>query len=612
MTTTRRPRPKTLFLPVVGLLAAVLVLFVVVTVTTYYNFQNGRRQAVSVLEAQAAAIVSGLTAGLRTGWRHWVWRPDSLQNLVEEMAWAGEVDFIALVAEDGRILAHSDPNQVGREMPEGVRFARFMEPGLLRGRMVGPNLYLAGRRFLKEEISLPRTMGPGGPGGPGGMGPGMMRRHPEGEEPPLPPDDPRRAWLAELERLPRPELILVALKTQSYRQAASRQLWHGLVMALVLFVLGSAAIYFIFVVQNYRTIDRTLRDLSTYTSGVVDSMPGGLISLDGEGRPVMVNRAARTLFGWGNRKEGDLADDPVVKTLFGGMNDRLTEDRYTLEVDIDVPSANGKPIPLAVSAARVPLETGPEMVLMLRDLRPIRALEDQVRRGEKLAAVGRLAAGVAHEVRNPLSSMRGLARFLARDLDEQSREAQYLKVMVDEIDRINRVITGLLDFARPRVPERAPVSLNEAAEHTLGLIEDDARLQGIVIDRESPPDERLVLADRDMVIQAVLNLLLNAVEAMPDGGRLTVRTGAEKGWGWIGVEDTGPGVSFEERSRLVDPFYTTKKKGAGLGLAQVAGIMEAHEGRLEIGGEPGRGGRFVLWFPLAQPTSDASVNGKEA
>jgi two-component system sensor histidine kinase HydH len=181
-------------------------------------------------------------------------------------------------------------------------------------------------------------------------------------------------------------------------------------------------------------------------------------------------------------------------------------------------------------------------------------------------------------------------------MDEASREAEYLKVMVGEIDRINRVVTGLLDFARPRQSELSSVDINDLVRHTLGLVTDDARHQGVDILEELSESSLKALADRDQAIQAVLNVLLNGIEAMPDGGLLKVRTYIDSGQAVISIEDTGPGVEPKDRSRLFDPFYSTKKSGTGLGLALVARIMEAHHGRVVVGGQAGQGSVFSLYF----------------
>jgi two-component system sensor histidine kinase HydH len=591
----RLSRPRALYLPVLGLLAATLVLLTVVTVTTYVNLERGRDQARRILAAQSSAIVSGLAAGLRTGWRHMVLQEGALQELVQDMARVGDVAFIALLDKNGEVVAHSDPKQVGRRLTKSDLNPQDVHHDKVHSWFKQPDLFLAGRRLRPEEYKMGPGMGPGqGPGQSQGEGKGHGMRG--------------RMMMSERvqemqDKLP--VVILVGMKTDTYREAWKRQLQHGLVMAVLLFVLGSGAIYFIFVIQNYRTIERTLSDLNTYTSEIVNHMPNGLITVDDKEHPVMVNRAARNMFGWGSQSERALADEPVIKELCREFGPRLDRGETILEQEFETETERDF-LPLAVSGATVPAVEGEEgrsgKVFILRDLRQIRALEAEVQQSEKLAAVGRLAAGIAHEVRNPLSSMRGLARFLGRNLEDNSREAEYLKVMIEEIDRLNRVITGLLDFAKPRQADLKPVDLNATARHTSDLVNDDVRHTGISLREDMDPRNPFILADRDQAIQAMLNLLLNAVEAMPEGGRMTVSTKQENGYGMFMVEDTGPGIPMKDRSRLCDPFFTTKKKGTGLGLAQVAGIMEANGGRLELGGEPGQGARAVLYFPLAEPS----------
>ena len=577
-------RPKTIFLPVLGLLLVTLVLLTMVTITTYFSLKSGRAQAEHVLAAQSSAIISGMASGLRTGWRFWVWRPDSLQDLINEMSKSSDVAFIALLDAKGMILAHSNPSLVGKTYERAGEFKKLMEIHEGSGWFDRSGYYLAGRLLRDEEYGPPWEEHPMGPMGPGRyMGSREVRK---------------------IEQRLKPSAIIVGLKTDAYREVRKRQLQHSLIMAGLLFAVGSGAIYFIFLAQNYKTIDRTLANLSTYTSEIVENMPNGLITVDAANRPVMVNRAARNMFDWGNRSVISLAEDPIITALSNEFSLKLSEGKTILEQEFVTPEGHvGGGLPLAVSASGVPAwsasESGPGVVFILRDLRQIRALEEQIRQSEKLAAVGRLAAGIAHEVRNPLSSMRGLARFLGRNLDQTSREAEYLKVMVEEIDRLDRVISGLLDFARPRKPEIAPIYLNEVARHTSDLITDDARHQGISVREDMSPHNPMVCADRDQIIQAMLNVLLNALEATPEGGRITIMTQVENAEVVFAVEDTGPGISFQDRSKLLDPFYTTKKKGTGLGLAQVASIMEAHGGRVELGGEPGLGARVALWLPLA-------------
>jgi len=576
----RRPTVKKLFLPVVGLLAAAMVLLTVLAFTTYFNLDRSGKQAERILAAQGAAVVSGLTAGLRTGWRFWTWQQESLQGLIHEMSQSSDVAFITLLDDRGVVLAHSNPELTGRVLQNYNEIVSPLRTDQAVSWFQNEQLYLSGRRLRLNEFRRPGMM----------PWPGMMDHRSD-----MMKNRPER-----LIKLLQPRVILVGLKTEAYLSSRRNQIQHALIMTGLLFLVGFGAIYFIFVLQNYRTIDRTLRNLSTYTSGIVDNMPNGLITLDQNGELVMINRAAREIFEWGEADEKQLADQPVIKSLAEEFLPRLERGSPLLEQEFSVSTGNNRSIPLAVSAAVAPADTegnqGTGTVFILRDLSQIKDLEEQVRQSEKLAAVGRLAAGVAHEVRNPLSSMRGLARFLARDLDDASREAKYLKVMVDEIDRLNRVMTSLLDFARPRDPDLKRIDLNDVIKHTLGLITDDARHQEVNIEKALSPDPVVAMADRDQAIQAILNIMLNGIEAMPEGGTLKVSSFLEASFAVVRVEDTGPGFNDEDRFRLFDPFYTTKDQGTGLGLSLVARIMEAHGGRVIVGGQGDQGAEISLYF----------------
>ncbi|MCK4985882.1 MAG: histidine kinase, partial [Desulfobacterales bacterium] len=232
----------------------------------------------------------------------------------------------------------------------------------------------------------------------------------------------------------------------------------------------------------------------------------------------------------------------------------------------------------------------------------IKQLEEKVRRSEKLAAIGKLAAGVAHEIRNPLSSIRGFAQYLRRALKDKPQELEYAETMVSEVDRINAVVTDLLTFARPMDAQLAPTDISELIEHTVRLVEADARSRNISVQMNISDLSKIPL-DAKQMTQAILNLLLNALQAVKNGGRIEV--GAElnpsdsllKIW----VEDDGSGISADQKGKIFDPFFTTREKGTGLGLAIVHKIVENHSGEINLKSPPtGKtlGCRFTIGIPI--------------
>jgi signal transduction histidine kinase len=238
---------------------------------------------------------------------------------------------------------------------------------------------------------------------------------------------------------------------------------------------------------------------------------------------------------------------------------------------------------------------------------------EETMRSEKMASVGLLAAGMAHEVGTPLASIMGYAAILQDELQEDPSKADYLRRMQDDASRIDRIIHGLLDFARPVQGDSEPVDVAELVRSTLELVEHQGALKRLTVTEDCAASLPTVLADRHQLQQVLVNLILNARDAMPEGGTLGVRVweevvnpdaGQEGRRLVIEITDTGEGIPPEHLSRVFDPFFTTKEpgKGTGLGLAISARIIEGFGGRIDVVSERGRGTRFRIGLPLAMPS----------
>ncbi|MDR0477925.1 MAG: hypothetical protein LBH14_08340 [Desulfobulbaceae bacterium] len=228
-------------------------------------------------------------------------------------------------------------------------------------------------------------------------------------------------------------------------------------------------------------------------------------------------------------------------------------------------------------------------------------LEQELRRHERLAALGKMAAGVAHELRNPLSSIKGLALILKEKLPEDSREDGAADLLIQEVGRLNRAIGDLLAYARPPRLEKTRMSLNGAARHAVELMRPDAAAIGVALEF-SATVEAVVDADADKLSQVLLNLLMNAMQAMDkvkDDGRIDVAVAVEGKRAKLTVADTGCGIAPENLPKIFDPYFTTKSTGTGLGLALSVQIIEEHGGGIVAHSEPGRGTRMECFLPLA-------------
>jgi signal transduction histidine kinase len=227
-------------------------------------------------------------------------------------------------------------------------------------------------------------------------------------------------------------------------------------------------------------------------------------------------------------------------------------------------------------------------------------------RSEQLAAVGQLAAGVAHEVRNPLTGMKLLVEAALRPQRPQPLSREDLEVIHGEIARLEEIVKEFLDFARPPALVRQETDLREAVTRPLELVRARAGQQGVAVEVDSPDEPVPVSLDAGQFSTVVLNLLLNALDAMPGGGKVTVQVRSDAAGCWLRVRDTGPGISAQVREKLFTPFATTRPTGTGLGLSLSRRIVVEHGGSIEAVNQPGGGACFVVRLPHAQEHEHAA------
>jgi two-component system sensor histidine kinase HydH len=228
-----------------------------------------------------------------------------------------------------------------------------------------------------------------------------------------------------------------------------------------------------------------------------------------------------------------------------------------------------------------------------------RRLEGQLHQSERLAALGEMTAGVAHEIRNPLGIISSTAELLQARLDRYEPKNRLAQIIVEESNRLNEKVTEFLDFARPRVPNLHPCDLEVTLDRGLELLAPEIDRLSIKVTREYQLNGQPLMVDQDLLYQAFLNILLNAIQAMPQGGHLTVSTlpGPHGQGGAIRFQDDGEGIEPEALNKILNPFFTTKEKGSGLGLPIVKSIIEAHQGSLDISSTAGAGTTVTIIIP---------------
>jgi two-component system sensor histidine kinase FlrB len=272
----------------------------------------------------------------------------------------------------------------------------------------------------------------------------------------------------------------------------------------------------------------------------------------------------------------------------------------------DQPFAAPNGIPLVYSRARLQ-ESGNHVngtIALLHDVSEIRRLEERIQRRDRLAAMGEMVGRIAHEIRNPLGSVELFASMLRQDLMDDPEHRQYAEHISVAVQAMDRLLCNLLAYTKPRAPQLAWHAPHALIAETVAMAEHALRRQRVTVKQRLDPAVGMLRCDAGQLRQALLNLVLNAVQAMPQGGELTVtvsqQTNPEAGRAWvrIAVRDTGGGIDPANLSRIFDPFFTTREEGTGLGLAIVHGIVDAHKGRVEVDSHPGEGSTFTIILPL--------------
>ena len=227
-------------------------------------------------------------------------------------------------------------------------------------------------------------------------------------------------------------------------------------------------------------------------------------------------------------------------------------------------------------------------------------IEEQLRRADRLSALGELSAGMAHEIRNPLGSIRGTAEILRSGIDKDDKRYEFSEILVKEVDRLEGVVRDFLNFARPGNIDRSAVEIDKALQEVIVLVRQQAVKAGVEIELDCCDGLPTVLGNAEQYKQAFLNLALNGLQVMPHGGKLTIACRREKDELQIRFIDSGPGIPVELHDRIFNPFFTTRDEGTGLGLAITHRIIDSHGGKLSVESDPGAGATFIVALPLRQ------------
>ena len=566
------------------ILGAVMILVPIFVFWAVQSISKQKEDATILLLEKGAALIRSFEAGTRTGMMGMHGGGFQFQRLLTETAQQPDVVYLIVTDMRGTVFAHSDPSEIGQTYGRDLNLERISRSQDIGWRQVvnhdGAEVFEVFRQFSPTQRSLPE----------GFHGRMLYKR---GRRPPP----------IEMMPLPKPgQIIFVGLDMGPIETARMEDVRHTVIMAVILLLIGLAGIVSLFLAQAYRSARTSLTRIKAFSDTVVENMPIGLLTLDREGRVTSFNQTAEAVLG---RSSGEVvgkkAHEILPEQLWALIDERKSK-HDIIERDVDCALGGGNIVPLEASVSSLFGDNGESLgeVLLFRDLTEVQELKREVERNRRLASIGRLAAGIAHEIRNPLSSIKGFATYFReryRDVPEDQKTAE---IMIQEVERLNRVIGQLLEFARPMKLNKKEANIHEVITYSLKMVQKQAQDRGIAISTNLSPEIVDVFIDTDRISQVLLNLYLNAIEAMDQGGVLHIDSSLdeESGTVTIVVSDTGAGIKREDLAHVFDPYFTTKQSGTGLGLAIVHRIIEAHRGEVRIESEPGTGTRVTIVLPF--------------
>ena len=522
------------------------------------------------------------------------------QRLIEQASESPDIHYIAVIDVSGKVLVHSNPEKMGNNISRdmnilvkaytGGAFHIIKQPGL-------------NQKFF-EVLSPFRPFRAGG---------GLKRwqeqfrqQHstksnvsPQGD---TPPDSPHQSSLGSETH---PQFILVGLDMTELENTIRRYRFQMIFMSLTLLLVGLGGWISLMAAQGYSISQETLKRMRAFTGLLISKLPVGIIATDHENKIRTFNSTAAAMTGISLQKVQNGEPEAVLPTevsRFFPLHENSDE-----ITDRDVSLAGGDNVHYSLHLSSLPVYNQDSnfmgRVLLMYDLSELKRLEREIQRHDRLVALGKMAAGVAHEVRNPLSSIKGFATLLGSKFKDGSQEHEAADLLVYEAERLNRSITELLNYARPTTLKKEQINLGDMVASSLKLISSDAQALGVKTSLKIDPDIPSINVDRDRINQVLLNLYLNGLQAFEASSlekelKVSVHSDAAGGAIRIEIQDNGKGISQENIDKVLDPYFTTKPEGTGLGLALAYKIIDEHNGTIRFKSTEGQGTAVSVTIPV--------------
>jgi two-component system sensor histidine kinase HydH len=590
----------------IGLLSLIIVIFAA------NNIKRERGMLTEGLFRKGEAIIRFVEAGRRASMMSGMMGsmmgmnvPDAdgaaqTQRLIEQASESPDIHYIAVIDVSGKVLIHSDPEKIGENIERDFNVLNSADPNCTFHIVSSPDTSSkvfevlglfkpfrarGGLRRWREQFRQRHSLKPGGLS--------------QGD---VPPDS---RVLSTLGSDTHPQFILVGLDMTELENTVRRYRYQMIFMSLTLLLVGLGGWISLMAAQSYSISQEALNRVQAFTGLLISRLPVGIIATDQDGRIRTFNSTASAMTGReveSVRNGEPEAVLPLEIARFFTLQDKSDE---ITDRDVVLKGADNMQYSLHLSSMPVYNQFSDFMgrVLLMYDLSELKRLEKEIQRHDRLVALGKMAAGVAHEVRNPLSSIKGFATLLGSKFKDGSQEHEAADLLVQEAERLNRSITELLNYARPTPLRKEPVDLGEIVDLGLKLISSDAQVLGVKTSLDVEADLPAISVDKDKINQVLLNLYLNGLQAMEHSTsakelKVSVHHDVHDGMLVIEVQDTGSGIPPEDLDKVLDPYFTTKPDGTGLGLALAYKIIDEHKGIIRFSSSEGEGTTVSVSLPI--------------
>ncbi len=597
----RKDTPVIPFVPpwvIAGVFIVLMPIFVLMTMST---IKDRDQQVVEKLTGRGLYLLRSFEAGTRTGIMGFRWKAGNVQKLLYETALQPGIAYLMITSENGKILADSDPSKTGsiyKNMPDVKTLNKNQ---IVHHRIIisdnGKKIFEVFKRFtparrsygIEGTIDLRQRRMTSGRRGCKEKDMDWCRMH-------------FFAFQNNMGHFRRStQFIFAGLRMDKVEAMNKRFLRHAIIMGGVLFLIGCGGIVTLFVFQAYRSAKSSLSRVKAFSDRVVETMPAGLVTIDTDFNVTSSNKSAwKILDAWVIKDDGD-----VYFAVPGEMIELAREmatSKKNITKEIECVSRFMDIVLLDMNCSPIVDDSGAisGFLFLFRDLTELKKLRKELERNRRLASVGKLAAGVAHEIRNPLSSIKGFATYFKERYKNIADDRNTADIMINEVERLNRAVTQLLEFAKSVPVSKKRVNLHELLSHSIQLIQHDLDKKNIKVSINIETQYDFIKTDPDKINQILLNLYLNAVYAMDRNGVLSLHVSDSQDANYfiIKVKDTGRGIDDNDMDRIFDPYFTTRPDGTGLGLAMVHSAVEALDGSISVESTKGCGTVFTMKFPV--------------